>query len=92
MDVRNVFNTGKNVNHSDDPKEREDDPKQARESSASSCAVDQGDVFSERLDDSSCRDISHKKLANISKRSCNFSERSERKQLEDFLTDLLTFV
>ena len=65
MDVRNVFNTGKNVNHSDDPKEREDDPKQARESSASSCAVDQGDVFSERLDDSSCRDISYNCFKNL---------------------------
>ena len=58
MDVRKFFNTGKKRDFSDDSKKQGvDDPKKAEESSASSWGVDHREVFSERLDDSSCRDI-----------------------------------
>ena len=66
MSVRKIFSTGKKRDLSDDSKEQvKDDPKKEKVSSASSCIVNHGDVFSEGLDDSSCRDILYNCLKNL---------------------------
>lgn len=47
MDIKTIFQQRKKNDLNDDFKEQgEDDPKKARRSSAVSCVVDQGDVFS----------------------------------------------
>ena len=66
MDIKTIFQQRKKNDLNDDFKEQgEDDPKKARRSSAVSYVVDEGDVFSGGLDDSSYRDILHNCLKNL---------------------------
>lgn len=60
MDIKKFFNTRKKLHLSDDSKKQaEDDSKKMKDSSANSCTADRGDVFSERLDDSTYIYILH---------------------------------
>ena len=64
--LESFFILGKKRDLSDDSRgQGEGDSKKAKESSASSCNFDYRAVFSEELDDSSCRDILYNYLKHL---------------------------